>query len=210
MFLRRLPLYGSACLFATALLRDKDRDIALDRYGLFPSTTIERPVSRRLWDLRTENGSPCHLQVDGMDAHTPVYTDRDYRFSRIPDAFRDAVHIATANEDKFSRGRRFLSFRVNAPVEVFIGHDERFMERAPGERFPHWLVDDPGVELVRLLERHPWRVAESVPVLIEGREAYRLRFYRLAFEAGVVRLGGNHPDGPVANFSMYSVFVKFR
>jgi hypothetical protein len=209
VFLRRIPIYGSASLFTTVLPYDAGTDAHLQRHRVLPSANLARNPGTRLWDVHTSTGSRSAIHVDGVGTGTPIYTDRDYTLGRIPECLSGTLHIATANEDKFSRGARFLSFRVNTPVEVLIGHDERFMQRAPFERFPGWLARDPGGDTQHLRQLMPWLDGESVPVMVDGREGYRLFLYRLRFPAGVVHLGGNHPDGAVANYSMYAVFVRF-
>jgi len=117
--------------------------------------------------------------IENVQNGERVYIDRSYIFKTVPGAITGATYIKTANNDKSSTGNTFLSFTVDQPVTVYVGHDLRITNK------PSWLnsFTPTGILLV---------TTDS-----------SLELYSKSFPAGTIVLGGN--DG--AKKSMYSVVV---
>jgi len=115
-----------------------------------------------------------------------LYTDRGYRFTRVPEALRGATVIRTANEDAGSRGEKFLRFSIAARAEVFLAHDERVVEKPPWIRAAGF--EDSGLTV--------------------SSDDASFRLFRKEFDAGSVVLGGNSEDGRDGGKSAYVVIVK--
>ena len=121
------------------------------------------------------------LQLGGL-----VYGDRGYRWQRIPKTLAGHTAIRTLNADEHvgSRGDRFLSFDIDEPVTVYVGHDERILDK------PTWLQEFQRTDLT-----------------MSTRDAtYRL--YARRFEPGKVELGGNTLRGQDRSCSQYVVVVS--
>lgn len=112
----------------------------------------------------------------------PFYVDRDYKIKNLPADLKDLTWIKTGNNDKFSAGLNFLSFRVYEDVMVYVGHDERITDK------PAWLQD--------------WTRTD---LLIHDDQNTVFRCYGKSFSPGTVELGGNYGTD---QSNMYVVLVK--
>ncbi|HDL18986.1 MAG TPA: T9SS type A sorting domain-containing protein [Bacteroidetes bacterium] len=110
------------------------------------------------------------------------YVDRNYKIASLPADLRDLTWIKTGNNDKFSAGLNFLSFRVHEDVMVYLGHDERISDK------PAWLQD--------------WTRSD---LLIRDDQNTVFRCYSKSFSPGAVELGGNYGTD---QSNMYVVLVK--
>ncbi len=117
--------------------------------------------------------------IESLQNGERVYIDRSYTFKTLPGAITGATYIKTANNDKNSTGNTFLSFTVDQPVTVYVGHDNRITPK------PSWLNS-----------------FTNTGMTLETSDT-TLDLYSQSFPAGTVVLGGN--DG--AKKSMYSVVV---
>ena len=135
--------------------------------------------SLTITNLSVDSGKNYEVNIDSLQNGERVYIDRSYTFTNIPGAITGATYIKTANNDKGSTVNTFLSFTVDEPVTVYVGHDNRITPK------PSWLnsFTDTGMDLV---------TSDTT-----------LELYSKSFPAGTVVLGGNDGSGK----SMYSVVV---
>lgn len=143
-------------------------------------TLIEPPTGGLdITGLNAQSGKTYEVQIDNLQTGERVYTDRSYTMNNVPGALVGATYIKTANNDKGSSGNSFLSFSVNQPVTVYVGHDNRVNPK------PSWLnsFTATGTSLV---------TTDTT-----------LNLYSKSFPAGTITLGGNQGAGK----SMYSVIV---
>lgn len=115
-----------------------------------------------------------------LQLRSPVYADRAYVVTALPEALRGATLILTANDDKASTEAAFLSWTLHAPATVYVAHDVRITPK------PSWLrtFTDTGKDLV---------TSDTT-----------LRLFAKAFPAGTITLGGNASGG---GYSMYCVAI---
>jgi len=84
--------------------------------------------------LSTPSGKGYVVEDDsGLRSGAKAYTDRQYPYSVVPSELEGKTYIQTANDDKFSKGEKFLSFSINKPATVYVGHDTRYQKK------PSWL-----------------------------------------------------------------------
>ncbi len=143
-------------------------------------TIIDPPTGPlNITNLSVESGKNYEVKIDSLQNGETVYIDRSYTFTNVPGAISGATYIKTANNDKNSSGTTFLSFTVDQPVTVYVGHDVRLTNK------PAWLnsFTDTGMNLV---------TSDTT-----------LDLYSQSFPAGTVVLGGNNGQGK----SMYSVVI---
>jgi len=131
---------------------------------------------------RVDSLTPTYYETATLQEGNPYYVDRDYRIASIPADLKNLTWIKTANNDKFSTGDRFLSFRVSSSVIVYVGYDERI------GNLPSWLKD--------------WNETDYI---IQDDQGVRFRCYSKNFAPGWVYLGGNY--GTDAS-NMYVVLVQ--
>jgi len=95
-------------------------------------------------NLSVESGKNYKVKIDSLQNGEKVYIDRSYTFTNVPEILTGATYIKTANNDKSSTENTFLSFIVDQPVTVYVGHDVRFTNK------PSWLdsFTDTGMSLV--------------------------------------------------------------
>jgi hypothetical protein len=119
-----------------------------------------------------------------------VYTDRDYRYTKVPSFLMGKTYIITANDDKFG-GRDFeflLKFNVNREVVIYVAHSDDYTNK------PSWLssFQDTNADLV---------------FTVNNQEII-LSLYKKRFPAGQIVLGGNVISSETENHAMYTVIVS--
>lgn len=140
-------------------------------------------VALRISAVKVLSGKACAVIPRGFVKDGKVYTDRLYTFTDVPALLAGGVQIATAMDDKSSKGPGFLSFRISAPATVVVAYDGR------AKTVPDWLKD--------------WKALE--PVLKSTDAGCPLRLFAKPFPAGSVALPGNSPVAGVG--AMYIVGV---
>ena len=68
----------------------------------------------------------------GLEVGTKYYIDRDYVVTEMPEEMEGIQWIMTANNDKQSRGKDFLTFKVDVPSIIWVAHDSRGEEDKGG------------------------------------------------------------------------------
>ena len=114
-----------------------------------------------------------------LDIGEPVYIDRSFSYSSIPNEYIGLRYLMTRNDDKDSSNSTFISFDVSRPVSIYIAYDERITS------IPSWLST--------------WIDTNQT---ITTNDA-TLHLYNKVFNSGTVTLGGNEGQG----FSMYTVII---
>jgi hypothetical protein len=114
------------------------------------------------------------------------YTDRGYVFTEIPEQYRGAELIRTANGDKRADHPEHLRFMLNAPGIVYVAFDARLTPQQ-GEKLPSWLRE--------------W---EDTGTFINTTDVRR-RVYAKEFPKGIIIIGGN--EAATNNSSNYNVFA---
>jgi putative membrane-bound dehydrogenase-like protein len=102
-----------------------------------------------------------------MEKGKPSYTDRPYRFTRVPESVAGSQIIRTANEDDGSRGKSFLTFELPLDATIMVAHD------------------------IRIADRPPWLRAFADSDLTVATEDTEFRLWSRDFPRGRVTLGGN-------------------
>ena len=157
---------------------------------------IQVPIDRPDQSLRTQGGALAtdvevvgdgRYQVvrGGLRVGNAVYTDRAYRFVKIPKRLLGADIIRTANDDDASRGDDWLVCRLLMPVRVLVGVDTR------QARPPRWLREG--------------FVATGDIVVTDD---CRLKLYGRIYPEGMLHLGGNTDDGQTGGKSNYVVVLE--
>ncbi|MCP4192631.1 MAG: c-type cytochrome [Planctomycetaceae bacterium] len=123
-------------------------------------------------DISTRSGNRYEMDYRGVEIGKRVYTDRDYKFTKVPDELLDAPFLRGANADDRSRGNRWISFTTDARLDVLLGVDTR------GDEPLRWM-----------------RINEPEGFVDTGMNVQtddaNFRLYRKAYSAGEIVLGGN-------------------
>ena len=61
----------------------------------------------------------------GLEVGTKYYFDRDYVVLEMPEEMEGIQWIMTGNGDKQSKGKDFLTFKVDVPSIIWVAHDSR-------------------------------------------------------------------------------------
>jgi hypothetical protein len=132
-----------------------------------------------------------HENLDGLKVDATVYTDRPFKYTRVPPELVGLPYIKTANKDKKLVGEddTFLSFQMNRAADVYVAHDDRYMPKTS------WLQDfeDTNQELV----------------FNDGLRSVHLSLYKKHFPAGEVALGNNVRSTETGDHAMYTVVIKY-
>jgi len=135
--------------------------------------------------LSTKSRDAYRIHPGGLRIGAAAYSDRNYRFSTVPDQLVGLDLVQTANNDDGSRGNDWLSVDARLPVRVFVGND---MRQTP----PKWLSEK-------------FRRTEHVVAIDEGA---RFQLFVREYSAGPVALGGNTDDGKPGGKGNYIVAVQ--
>lgn len=135
--------------------------------------------------LSTKSRDAYRIHPGGLRIGAAAYSDRNYRFSTVPDQLVGLDLVQTANNDDGSRGNDWLSVDARLPVRVFVGND---MRQTP----PKWLSEK-------------FRRTEHVVAIDEGA---RFQLFVREYSAGPVALGGNTDDGKPGGKANYIVAVQ--
>jgi len=135
-------------------------------------------------NLKAESGRAYATAT--LQPGQPSYTDRQFKFTAVPDALRGALMIRTANDDDDSQGARFLTFDLAMESTVIIAHDTRLKER------PGWLMEFQDTD-------------QKITT-----EDTSFHLWSKNFPAGPVVLGGNSNGKQQGGFANYLVIVQPR
>lgn len=147
--------------------------------------SIELPNLAAVAVSKIQPASGSTYRTSTLRSGTHAYTNREYRFTAVPQSLVGATTIQTANSDidVGSTGDSFLTFQLEESATVYVGHDRRVAER------PGWLSDfEPSGLTVK---------SDDASFELLGRE----------FPAGKVVLGGNTVDGNAGGKSQYVVVI---
>lgn len=149
-----------------------------------PTEAPEPLVGELIRDLQifdTDNAGSWSVS-NGLKTGDPVFGDREFRFTAVPDVMQDAEVLHTACNSKQYNGDQ-ASFSAAEDVTVFLGADDRLTP-------PEWLVS--------------WTKTEDT-LTDDGDPSVTYEVYRKEFKAGeTVTVGVNGDSGTVN----YIVAVK--
>jgi putative membrane-bound dehydrogenase-like protein len=179
------------------MLADGDIDetvveLAKMRLGGKPASGKPAPVPQQvasaslLTGMKARSAHAYRTVPGGVRPESPVYTDRRYAITAIPDALLNAELVQTANEDDGSAGDEFLTFDVLVPARVHVAFDTR--AKTP----PAWL-------------RQRFRASDQK--IATNDCAFQLYTLEVA-TPGRIALGGNTDDGRAGGKGNYFVVVE--
>ncbi len=134
-------------------------------------------------NLDVNSDRTYRLEPNGFKRGIAPFSDRDYRYTRVPDGLIGATHIAVPQEDVKNSNAPLMSFDVKGKAEVYVAWDTR----AVGQE-PEWLSN---------FEKLNLTIDDS-----SGTPGYRL--YRTTVSGGRVTLG---PAAGIPD-AMYHVIVR--
>lgn len=126
-----------------------------------------------------QTGSQRVYRTGSLKTEQRPYTDRGFRFTKVPAALVGAEIIRTANEDDRSTGDAFLTFDLALESTIHIAYDSRISAR------PEWMK------------------AFADSDLTVGTSDVPFHLWSKNFPAGKVSLGGSlvaHARGPKSNY----------
>lgn len=170
-----------ACAVVSASRRGAPTDADLKELTEAAGRTIAEAA--RL-DLEIADTTPSKLAWDTLQAGKPVYGDRDYSFTSLPQGFEGLKYLRTEMDEKLSTAAFSITFRMNQAVTVYVAHHDRLQTK------PAWLSDFANTGLVI------------------RNEAGHFNLYSRDFAGGAVTLGGNTASGENVKQSMYFVIVR--
>jgi hypothetical protein len=106
--------------------------------------------------------------LDELAPDRPLYIDRDYQISSIPEYLSGALLIRTANADKTSGDLNHLTFELSISATLYVAYDDR------ATALPAWINTG-------------WEATGDSLITTHGV----LNLYRKQADCGEVVLGGN-------------------
>ena len=86
----------------------------------------------KITNIKAASGLPYEEGKGGLEVGTKYYIDRDYVVTEMPEEMEGIQWIMTANNDKNSMGKDFLTFKVDVPSIIWVAHDSRGEEDKGG------------------------------------------------------------------------------
>lgn len=144
--------------------------------------------------LNVSNLNPDAYQVSNIVVDELYYIDRDYTVIALPAELDGAMLIMTGNNDKNSTGAAFITFDIDQPATVYIGHDSRG-EEAKGGVPPEWLSNE-------------FALVEGWEIEVTDGGMGTFNVWKKEFSAGTVELSGNADAPASGQGSMYIVLLE--
>ena len=142
--------------------------------------TEAKPKPVKIAGLKAGSELPYEVGLS-LEKETKYYIDRDYTVIAMPEELVGIQFIMTANNDKKSEGKNFLTFKVNKPSIIWVCRDSRGDEEK-GDKVPEWLEKD-----------YEKQLDGKDPVTIEvtdgGMGTFNL--WKREVKVGNVAIGGN-------------------
>lgn len=159
--------------------------------------TEAKPKPVKITGLKAGSKLPYEVGPS-LEKGTKYYIDRDYTVIAMPEELVGIQFIMTANNDKKSEGKDFLTFKVNKPSIIWVCRDSRGDEEKGG-KVPEWLEKD-----------YEKQLDDKDPVAIEvtdgGMGTFNL--FKREVKAGNVSIGGNSDKPASGHGSNYLVLVE--
>ncbi len=153
----------------------KDR---LDTADALEDTTIGYQFTR---EFVVDGISRKNYSIKTKRIGDPVYSDRPYLITQLPESLNQLTWIETANNDKDLFGSEFISFYVNKRVTLYIAYDTQYTDS-----LPTWLLQ--------------W---QETNMTIESEDtAYKI--YKKEYNPGTITLGANTGG---SSSSMYLILM---
>lgn len=158
-----------------------------------PDITLSTLISwlTPISNLKANSNKSYSLQSN-LQNGSMVYSDRDYVWKDLPEYFKGAYSIITANEDKFINSDNFIEFTANQNIRVYIAYDPSYPQK-PGWIYSFQKAAD---NLYFADTKNGW---------VSGAMLIHERTYN---KGDTVRLGGNYNPAANHNGAMYAVFIK--
>lgn len=156
----------------------------------FEKISVDESAARSgVLTARAESGRRYRVVDGGLVTGQPIYTDRDYTFTEVPDDLRGSLIVQTSNDDSGSSGKEFLDIDTVIPVTLLLGYDTRV------SKTPSWLAASGD------------KAFKPANATVKTNDA-TFRLYERRFDAGRITLGGNTDDGIDGGKSNYLVIVR--
>ncbi|MDA0739727.1 MAG: Ig-like domain-containing protein, partial [Nitrospirae bacterium] len=149
------------------------------------TVTVVAGLPLSITNLTVESGKTYQVVDEGLQDGAKIYFDQSVIFTNLAPDLAGLTYIMTSNFDKHSQGTTFVSFDVNQPVTVLVGHDQRITPK------PSWLAG--------------WTLTGQTIESISGPNA-TYDVYEQESPAGTVTLGGNHET--TSGASMYTIIIR--
>jgi hypothetical protein len=144
-------------------------------------------------EVGVSNLTPDKYQVGTIAVGEKYYIDRDYTVISLPVELEGATLIMTGNDDKASTGAGYITFDIDRPTTVYIGHDSRG-EEAKGGTPPEWLLND-------------FILVEGWEIEVTDSNMGTFNVWKKDFPAGTVELSGNADPPAAGQGSMYTILL---
>lgn len=147
-----------------------------------PPSVTPTPSPLVIQGLEVQSSNGYEWQI--LEANSPIYTDRNYTYTTDVLEFHGAAYLMTANNDKQSNHKKYMSFTLEKPATVYVAHDDRIKKK------PDWLKK--------------WKKSGKKVFIFNAHHT----LYEKKYNAGKVTLGGNKTNKDTnKDRSMYTVFV---
>ncbi len=163
-----------------AMFRDGERVGPLAKLSF---QKIDLPkVQANIIELNTQATQRTVRLAGGLHEGAPVYLDRRYRFTDIPNTLEGSVYLMSRNDDSGSRGNKLVILTAQCLLDVHVAHDTRITTTAK----PNWL-----------------KQFTATGQQIKTSDAVLDLFHRRFRTGDTIILGGNSTDGNDSGKSNY-------
>lgn len=151
-------------------------------------TAVENAARNGIVSVKAQSGRTYRVVEAGLVDGKMAYTDREYRFKKVPSELVGSLLVQTPNDDSGSSGSGFLDIETVLPMTVLLGYDARVADA------PAWLSETKNGFI------------ETGQTIATDDATFRL--YSKKFDAGRMTLGGNTDDGKPGGKSNYVVILR--
>ncbi|WP_158267470.1 Kelch repeat-containing protein [Adhaeribacter arboris] len=136
-------------------------------------------------NLTTTNN--LKYELDTLNLGVPIYTDRTYVTTSVPEHLINSVIVKTPNDDKYNNGAGVFALELTRPATVYVAYDPRV------KVLPGWLEN--------------WQ-KQKEEILVNDEKNNRYQLYSQSFTAGPITFDGNRASPAAGSLSNYFVVIK--
>ncbi|MDQ3290772.1 MAG: T9SS type A sorting domain-containing protein [Bacteroidota bacterium] len=126
-------------------------------------------------------------ELDTLELGSPIYTDRSFVTTSVPEPLLNSLFVKTPIEDKYNTGTGVFSLQLTRPATVYVAYDSR------ATALPGWLST--------------WQKTNTEIVINDPKNG-RYQLYSQSFQAGPVSFDGNRARPAAGSYSNYFIIIK--
>lgn len=142
-------------------------------------------------NLKANSPHPYRVDYEGLALGNNHYTDRQYVFTKVPDALTNLPYIQTANNDDRTITNNLITFESTRPLTLYLAMDTRI------DTLPQWMQTS---------QKQGFQPTDFSITTTDST----FKLYRKSFPPGKITLGGNMNKSDESPRGNYLVILDYQ